>query len=213
MSTTTKTFVAPALFDLKAPATPRKAPRSRARCLVNPDQLSLLDLMPHAVLAAYWREANERWFGGELTPVPIVTDYTMPPTLLGTYGLGKRTWKPVITINPQLLENLVDPGPCLLTTDVLLHEMVHQYIATRTDADEPSHGPTFTAMCNKIGAQLGLCDVTQRKPRGRAGRVSRHWPVRPEEAYGSDSPRYTTLVRRSIIVHRMKARRIERQEP
>lgn len=208
-TTTTKTFVAPTLFDLEAQGTPRKTPHVRAGRPANPDQLSLLDLLPHAILAAYWREANERWFGGELMPVPIVADHTSPPRLLGTYGLNRRTWEPQITINGQLLKNLDEPGPYLVATDVLLHEMVHQYIATRTSADEPSHGPAFTAMCNKIGAQLGLGEVTQRKPRGRVGPLSRYWPVRPAGAYGLDNPRHSIFVRHMIA----RTSRAERQEP
>jgi hypothetical protein len=207
MSTTTKTFVAPTLFDLGAPGIPRKTPRARPARPANPDQLSLLDLLPPpelVMLADYWRDANERWFGGQLTPVPFIADYTSPPGLLGAYGFRRRTWQRVITINGQLLENLDEPGPYLVATDVVLHEMVHQYIDTCTSADEPSHGPTFTAMCNKIGAQLGLCEVTQRKPRGRQGRPSRYWPTRPEGAYGLDNPHHSILVRRMIARTNLK---------
>jgi hypothetical protein len=190
-TTTTKNFVAPTLFDLKAQGSPRKAPRGRAGCPVNPDQLSLLDLLPPpplVMLADYWRDANERWFGGRLTPVPIIADFTMRGGLMGTYGFDRRTRRKVITVNGRLLKNLDEPGPHLLATDVLLHEMVHQYIDTCTWNDEPSHGPLFTAMCNKIGAQLSLGEVTWRKPRGREGSLSRYWPVRPEGAYGCPIP-------------------------
>jgi hypothetical protein len=173
---------------------------TRARRFVNPDQLSLLNLIPADpldMLASYWRDANERYFGGKLQPVPIVGGHAKSGRLLGTYGLDSKTFRPRIMVHESLLRRLDEPGLYLQTTDVVLHEMIHQFLDERRARQrdprvrEPGHGPRFTGECNWIGARLGVAEVAERKPRGKEANLSRHWPhcVRPERAYWLDNPR------------------------
>ncbi len=147
-------------------------------------------------LADYWEEANVRWFGGEMKPVPIVAGLEKTKKTMGTAGYDLRAGRYQIEIRESLLDRLEEPGMCLETTDVLLHEMIHQYIAARylpgrNRLDEPTHGPEFTSWCNRIGSALGLGEVVARKPRGRKVPLSRHWPhsVRADSDYALISPR------------------------
>jgi predicted SprT family Zn-dependent metalloprotease len=136
-------------------------------------------------LAAYWHEANQRWFGGEMKPVPIVAGLEKTRLTMGRAGYDWRAGYQ-IEIRESLLGRIDEPGMYREITDVLLHEMIHQYQhQTRGRLDEPHHGPEFTAWCNKIGAGLGLPEVAARKPRGREVPLSRYWPscVRPDRVH------------------------------
>jgi hypothetical protein len=154
------------------------------RFQVAPGQISLLEVLsddPLERLAAYWDEANRRWFGGKMEPVPIVAGLENTKRTMGTWWPARRQ----IQIRESLLDRINKPGMYGQVTDVLLHEMVHQYLdqhLREKEWGEPEHGPTFTAWCNKIGSKLGLAEVVARKPRGRDVPLSRYWPhcVRPD---------------------------------
>jgi Domain of unknown function (DUF4326)/SprT-like family len=182
-------------------------------------QAALLDTPAEQALdrlAAYWDEANTRWFGGEMKPAPIVAGLEKTKRTMESAGFdfsaGRYRYR--IRIRESLLDRLGEPGLYLQTADVLLHEMIHQYLATRTQVviDEPEHGPEFTAWCNKIGSALGLGEVVARKPRGQEVPLSRYWPhcVRPDGAYALTDPRRVhwnrhagqPLPRRTVLVTR-----------
>src|SRR5438094_7250766 len=107
-------------------------------------------------LAAYWDEANRRWFGGEMKPVPIIAGLERAKRTLGRTGYDWRAGRYEIHLRKSLVDRLdpeANPGRYLRTTDVLLHEMIHQYLFFAR-VREPDHGPEFTAWCNKIGSVL-----------------------------------------------------------
>jgi hypothetical protein len=151
------------------------------RFQVAPGQISLFEVLsddPVSRLGAYWDEANRRWFGGKMTPVPIVPGLGKTKRTMGMWaGLQRQ-----IQIRESLLFRINEPGIYGQVTDVLLHEMIHQYIDTQQRGEEDHHGPKFTDHCNRIGSALGLAKVVARKPRGRDVPLSRYWPhcVRPD---------------------------------
>lgn len=81
-------------------------------------------------------------------------------------------------------------GRARFICDVLLHEMIHQYhyeITGHTEESYKGHGPQFAAMCNQIGAKLGLPKVRPAKARGKEKDLPScaYWPhcVRPDDYY------------------------------
>lgn len=127
-------------------------------------------------------EFNQRFFRGELAaPLVLITQANSARTV-GDYaardihGLESR-----IRIAPASVKRGI-----LFTFDVLLHEMIHAWqheIDGQTEPGYRGHGPRFAAMCNKIGASMGLLPVSVK---GRDGlRDCAHWPlnVRPADYY------------------------------
>ena len=119
---------------------------------------------PLGILRDCWHEYNNRYFAGELTPVPITPGGPWK-NRLGDFSPAQKR----IRLGKLNLGRFSDPKVRTSVAGTLLHEMVHQWIdATTGDRDDNHrHGPKFTAKCNEIGARLGLADVVHRKPRGR----------------------------------------------
>jgi putative DNA primase/helicase len=128
---------------------------------------------PLGILRECWHEYNRRWFGGELTPIPITPGGPWTRRL-GDFSPAQKR----IRLDKRTLARFSDPEVRASVAGTLLHEMVHQWIhATTGDGDDShGHGPKFTAKCNEIGAQLGLAEVVHRKPRGQEARLSKYWP-------------------------------------
>lgn len=140
------------------------------------------------ILEAF-EELNATLFAGMLG-IPFVL--LAPPSSPRAHA--DYSWKDphgiesVIRIRPSLLEK---KGPEFVM-DVLLHEMVHAWVAECADLSESQkktertykgHGPAFANRCNEIGAKLGLDEVSTK---GRGGKPDcSAWPmcVRPDGFY------------------------------
>ena len=84
-----------------------------------------------------WKEFNERYFGGQLQPVPLVITNTLP--------FGKRlafcSYNPAASRRTITLNVPKDHKQLLADNGVLLHEMIHQALFERgTDAAHASEG-------------------------------------------------------------------------
>lgn len=159
-----------------------------------------------------WERYNEEYFGGVLVPPYIMLSEPSNPRRLAdcgsVSGFGGRSQ---IRIRPSLLTgthpsvNQGDryaEGRYQFVSDILLHEMIHQYHQEITgDQDESynGHGPHFRDMCNEIGSRLGLPTVRICKARGKEKDLPScsYWPhqVRDDPTYGG------ALVRRTRHVH------------
>lgn len=138
------------------------------------------------------------------------------PAVLVTPPASGRAWADHATRDHHGIQSVIRIGPRAMSMgerfalDVLLHEMVHQYVTEVESVDERSyrgHGPRFAAVCNTIGAVLGLPEVFV-KPRGKGANrgavdASRpdcaQWPicVRPEGYYGDADDRVRGKQRKS----------------
>lgn len=111
-----------------------------------------------------------------MTPVPIVSGLDSTKRTMGSYGYDRGTRRYQIQIRRDLLHNLDNPRRYWNATNVVLHEMIHQYLQQHVDWRMHGHGDEFTEWCNKIAPDLGLPRVFTRKPRGRTVPLARHWP-------------------------------------
>ena len=107
---------------------------------------------------------------------------------------GKITIRDSIAKGSYLHFDLqVDPtgvGHKRLVFDLLLHEMVHQYVYEvlgKSESSYSGHGPAFKEECNRIGEIIGLPPVRDCKRRGRYAELPscKEWPfnVRPDGYY------------------------------
>ncbi len=152
-----------------------------------------------------WEEWNEEYFGGELLRPEINLTEPSNPRRLADCGnrpifVGDRR-KSEIRIRPSLLVGTYPTlrrgsgnreGQFRVVTDVLMHEMIHQWqfeVSGQLDTNYKHHGPAFSAKANEIGAKLGVPLVrrTYRKDRGKDKDFAdpQYWPhsVRPPEYY------------------------------
>ena len=150
-------------------------------------------------LYADWAEYNATYFGGQLVPPYILLTHPARPSTYGDCG-PVSAWgaRSQIRLRPSLLTgthphiNASAPaeGRYRFVTDVLLHEMIHQYAQELTGQQDGSyhgHGPAFRDECNRIGERLGLPIVRTCKKRGKAAALAScsQWPanVRPDGWY------------------------------
>jgi hypothetical protein len=150
-------------------------------------------------LYADWAEYNATYFGGLLVPPYILLAEPSSPRRYGDFGTvsawGARSQ---IRLRPSLLTGkhpdinaaAPDEGRYRFVTDILLHEMLHQFAQEVTGLQDKSyhgHGPAFRDECNRIGAMLGLPPVRICKKRGKAKDLPScsQWPhnVRPGDWY------------------------------
>jgi Domain of unknown function (DUF4326) len=150
-----------------------------------------------------WDEWNEEFFGGLMVPALVqITDpgqthcYGRCTTYSGLAGI-RHAIKIRKSILDGTLRDLKDgtgdqEGLWRFLTDVLLHEMLHQFayeVTGQHDGSYHGHGPAFSALANEIGAKLGLPPVgrTYRKrDTEKKGLPSpSQWPhnVRPHPEY------------------------------
>jgi hypothetical protein len=147
-----------------------------------------------------WHAWNDRWYSGVLTPPHVLLSEPSAPTRLGdcapVSGWGSRSQ---IRIRPSLLtgtHRLVRSGEqfaegrARFVEDVLLHEVGHQHaqeVSGKREHSYHGHGPVFAAICNRIGADLGLPPVRPSKARGTNAHLPScaQWPhcVRPDSYY------------------------------
>jgi hypothetical protein len=147
-----------------------------------------------------WDTSNQRYFNGELEVPYILLSEPCAPQVYGdcssVSGFGGKSQ---IRIRPSLLVGThpevvagsrAAEGRYRFVTDVLLHEMIHQYqqeISGETDPSYHGHGPAFRDQCNCIGALLGLPSVRTCKKRGADANLPScsQWPhnVRPHDYY------------------------------
>jgi hypothetical protein len=143
-----------------------------------------------------WEDFNQEHFEGKLN-VPHLTIAAVPPR---SVGLFKRLtdWGSVtqLTIDARILNqgrrfvHAVWPaeGIRLLASDVLLNNMVKQYLAEiehYDDEENAKYGEAYTDIANRIGKTLGVPEVFTRR-RGNLGKaLANLWPinVRPEGYY------------------------------
>jgi len=148
-----------------------------------------------------WQDLNELHFNQRLK-VPHLTIAAGPPQALGFFksltDYGGRTQ---ITIDARILtasrKFVLTPWPAegnrLFVYDILLHEMIHQYLAEiehYDDRENRKHGEGFTDVCNRIGRVMGVPRVYTRRRRAqdRGKPLANSWPinVRPAEYYRGD---------------------------
>ena len=152
-----------------------------------------------ASLLEHWHQGNADYFDGafQAAPVILLAEPTNPRRL-GDYAVtGGNGSRAQIRIRPSLLRGThpdmragdkYAEGRFLFVSDVLLHEMLHQYqheiLGDLEDAYK-GHGPKFRDKCNQIGEKLGLPPVRTCKARGKDKDLPScsYWPhiVRPAE--------------------------------
>jgi hypothetical protein len=137
-------------------------------------------------LRDHWHEVNTKYFDAVMTLPYITLTEPSQPSLYGqccsVSSWGSRL---EIRLRPSLLSgthpHLGDPyeGRFRFVTDVLTHEMVHQYGYEITGKPEDSyhgHGPAFTETANRIGATWGLPAVAVRNRAGTRLAKAAQWP-------------------------------------
>jgi hypothetical protein len=143
-------------------------------------------------LYTLWDDWNARFFQGRLAPPYILFS---PPESARAYGdcagVSSFGGRAQIRIRPSLLTGThrhlrggdeFAEGRARFVADVLLHECVHQWhfeITGQTEDSYHGHGPAFAAMCNQIGAALGLPPVRAMKRRGKDKDLPScaQWPI------------------------------------
>jgi hypothetical protein len=105
-------------------------------------------------LAREYAEINSDYFGGRLSPVPLVLNDST--SLLGCYRRDPRR----IEISRSLV--LVQPWGSVV--EVLKHEMAHQFVAEVLGEHETSHGPTFQRVCERLGIDARASGMPDAKP-------------------------------------------------
>lgn len=147
-----------------------------------------------------WDTWDNEFFGSEFTTPPYIT--LSAPDYIGHFGsygpVSDFGGGPHIKIRPALLgnrhartRNLPEEGKILFVRDVLLHQMVHEYLDEVLGLDRKlvqGHGDEFVRKCNQIGEKLGLAPVgTPNPPKSEEKLPSAgYWPhgVRPSGYYG-----------------------------
>jgi hypothetical protein len=154
------------------------------------------------MLYEHFDMCNNDHFNSELTTPPYIT-FSAPDYMghLGSYspvsdfGGGAH-----IKIRPALLgkrhprtKNMPEDGKIRFVRDVLLHQMVHEYLDEVIGLDwefVQSHGDAYLRKCNEIGERMGLGPVgPPNPPKSSEKRYSAlYWPhvVRPSGYYGAD---------------------------
>lgn len=133
-----------------------------------------------------YRDLNREHFQNKLGQPFIMVTATSSPRALADYcGQDEQGIESRIRIKPSV----VSKGDAW-TDDVLLHEMVHAWMAEQehdTEDGYKGHGPGFAEKCNHIGERLNLSPVFAR---GRGGPDCAKWPmcVRPPGFYGEPAP-------------------------
>lgn len=151
-------------------------------------------------LYAHWQEYNTTYFDSKLSVPYLLFGYPGSARVMGLCS-NYSGWggKLAITIRYHLVDGndkilrtgeQYTAGRARFMTDVLLHEMIHQYhfeITGKTEDSYKGHGPAFAAECNRIGALLGLPEVRPAKARGKHKALPScaNWPhnVRPADYY------------------------------
>jgi hypothetical protein len=151
-------------------------------------------------LYADWGLWNDEHFAGSLVAPYLLLTVPGNSRAYGDYsrvscfgGYGQTRIRPTLftgehphlRAGPEFAE-----GRARFTSDVFLHETIHQFAHEILDDLEPGykgHGPRFAAKCNAVGEDLGLPPVRPAKARGkdRALPSCAQWPhnVRPEGYY------------------------------
>jgi len=131
----------------------------------------------HEELMRTWESYNRQLFKGELSTPVILIDELEDDILeienlgiAGTYQLTK-TGESKIEISADLFQPSIGEGSprfdkfkLWIAQDVLLHEMVHQFLGETRELDINEkqhmwHGHKFMEVCNRIGAELELQPV------------------------------------------------------
>jgi hypothetical protein len=92
-------------------------------------------------LRAEWDYINYAYFKEVLRP-PILS-LADTRTRLGQWNKALRSL--------EISRSLVLEWPWVEVQEVLKHEVAHQYVDEVLGADEPPHGPTFQAVCRRLG--------------------------------------------------------------
>jgi len=157
--------------------------------------------LPLEQLYHQWQDLNEEHFAGDLK-VPHLTIASGPPQALGFFksltDWGGRTQitidARVVAARRRFVKNpWPAPGTRLFLGDLLLHEMVHQFLAEvehYADEENAKHDAAFANVCNRIGGKMGLPKVyTKRRGSKDDGKpLANSWPfnVRPGGYYLGD---------------------------
>lgn len=119
---------------------------------------------PQFILDTFTRY-NELCFGGTLPPIPI--KLTKARTFLGklTYVARRNFFGKVIRYENFCLRiSTLFDLPERELEDVVIHEMIHYYIAMNRIKDTSTHGKVFKAMMRQINAEFGR-DIKVRSKR------------------------------------------------
>jgi hypothetical protein len=151
-------------------------------------------------LYAHWRAWTQQFFDGTMVEPYLMLATPKTPNAWGDCGpVSGFGGKSQIRLRRSLLDGThpaVFPGKAsaagrfVLVSDVLSHEMIHQYqqeVLHEPETSYHGHGPIFQAHANRIGALLGLSPVRTSKARGKEKALPScsHWPhiVRPAHFY------------------------------
>mgnify|MGYP003376745952 CR=1 FL=1 len=145
-----------------------------------------------------WKEFNDLYFDGSLTPAYIAITSPEAPAALADCGVwSSYGGKHQIRIREKVVngkyrrfnQNHSIENRWLYILDILLHEQAHQFVHEVLGIDKDNyggHGDNYTPKINQIGAALGLPPVDKRRRKDKSLPISAHWPmcVRPAGYYG-----------------------------
>jgi len=134
-------------------------------------------------LGRTWFLHNRDYFDSKLIAPNIYIDESLKKdSIWGTWGNGYHERE--LAISTYLFTEKPDhkEGQILIIKDVVLHEMIHQYINEILKGNARFiHGPVFRDVCNDIGKKLNLGPVLTGDP----VYACNNWPhnVRPKGYY------------------------------
>lgn len=142
-----------------------------------------------------WEKWNDQFFNSEMVvPCIFVTEPHTPRALADCSNFSAFGSRSQIRIRPSILTGKhpnINPdapmeGRIRFVSDIMLHEMIHQFqneVLNQPENSYKGHGPAFASKCNEIGAVLGLDKVRMAKARGKDKDLPScaYWPfnVRP----------------------------------
>jgi hypothetical protein len=173
-------------------------------------------------LYSSWDKYNNEFFKSEFNTPPYIT--LSAPRYMGHLGAYKTIsdfgGRSHIKIRHALLgdghprtKNMTDKGKQRFVRDVLLHQMVHQYLDEILGLDPKLvqlHTGVFITKCNEIGEKLNLVSVgPPNQPKSGPKLPSAiYWPniVRPYGYYGGEyEPRKKSKDRLNALVRKFKS--------
>jgi hypothetical protein len=108
-------------------------------------------------LLAAWRQLNDAYFHGGLSPPAL--ELVATKSTLGRWVPGTRTL--------EISRSLVVEQPWVATLEVLKHEMAHQYVhEVLGETSETPHGSAFRAACARLGIDARATGLPLGAPAG-----------------------------------------------
>src|SRR5579859_2847463 len=119
---------------------------------VGPELSSALEAALVRELRAAWRQLNDSYFRGGLSPPTL--ELVSTRATLGRWVPATRTL--------EISRQLVVEKPWTVTLEVLKHEMAHQYVQeVLGETSETPHGSAFRAACARLGIDARAAGVPE----------------------------------------------------